>query len=242
MKPKLKYTDKLPVYMVSCTNLKKATNQQYNWLKAYGCEHRHNFTNHFNCFLKKYNIEEKIAYLDTEFYVGKNRWGGLASEWGFILCWVIGDGKGNYWYDVIRPNEVTTSRDTRILETLINVLKRFDRVIHHYGDRADLPLIRTRALIQGIEFPGYGELFTTDLWKIAKSKFALSSNSQKNIAEAFLKKTEKTRVESKLWLAAIQGDKKALHFILEHCKADVRDLERNAKVLLPFVRLSKTSI
>jgi len=186
---KLIYTDTCPKYMVNCTNLKKATNQQYNWLMTHGCEHNHNFTRHFNCFLKQYNIEEKIAYLDTEFYVGKNRWGGLASEWGFILCWVVGDGKGNYWSDSIRPNEVTTSRDTRILKSLINRLKKFNRVIHHYGDRADIPLIRTRAMIQGVEFPGHGELYTTDLWKIAKNKLALSSNSQKNIAETFLKKT-----------------------------------------------------
>ncbi len=70
----------------------------------------------------------------------------------------------------------------------------------------------------------------------------MSSNSQKTISKALYNRTEKTEVEAALWLAASQGDKKALKKILVHCKADVRDLERNAKKLMSFVRLGKRSI
>lgn len=232
----------LPKYMLGLTNIKKATNKQYQWLYENRCSHRHKFTAHFGCFLREYEIQEKIGYIDTEFYVGRNRWGRLAGDWGNLLCWVIGDGKGNYSSDVIKPKEITTTQDKRIVKSCIAEIRKYDRLCHQYGDRCDVPLIRTRALYHNLDFPAYGEIYTTDLWKIAKNKLVLSSNSQKVISKVLYGKTEKTEVESGIWIAASQGDKKALNKILKHCEADVRDLERNAKKLMPFVRLARCSI
>lgn len=249
---KLSYTDTLPKFMQNLTNIKKATNLQYQWLYSHGCEHRHRFTAHFNCFLQQYKIEEKIAYLDTEFYVGKNNWGRLAGDWGFILCWVIGDGKGNYISDLIKPTDLFTFKnkeliiadepDKRIVASCIEELKKYDRVVTQYGDRADIPLLRTRALQHRLDFPPYGELVTTDLWKIAKVKLCLSSNSQKSISKLLYGKTEKTEVEARIWRRAMRGDTKAQKEILNHCICDVHDLEKNAKKLMPFIKLTKRSI
>jgi hypothetical protein len=238
----LKYTDCLPKYMAGLTNIKRANQVQYHWLYEHGCQHRHRYSRHFNCFLQEFGIEEKIGYIDTEFYVGRNRWGRLAGDWGFLLCWCIGDGKGKYSQDSIKSNEVSTIQDKRIVKSCIEEIKKYDRLVHQYGDRCDIPLIRTRALYHGIDFPKYGEIYTTDLWKIAKNKLVLSANSQRVISKVLYGNTEKTEVEAALWLAASQGDKKALKKILKHCQADVRDLERNAKKLMPFIRLGKTSI
>jgi len=224
-------------------SLNRMNKNELQWLVSNRCsKHGHRYISHFGCFLKEQHIEEKIAYLDTEFYVGKNRWGKLAGDWGFFFCWVIGDGKGHYKKDVIKPSEVKTTRDKRIVKSCITELKKYDRVIHQYGDRADIPLLRTRALINKIPFFKHGELYTTDVWKIAKDKLTLSSNSQGSIAEALYGETEKTRVRASIWLAALQGNQKAFKEILKHCEADVRDLERNAEKLLPFIRLTKRSI
>ena len=237
------YNDQLPQYMVGLTRLKQSTNQQFSWLQTHGCKaHRHRYNTHFSCFLKEYGIEEKIGYIDTEFYVGRNRWGRLAGDWGFILCYVLGDGKGNYASDCIKPDEIFTTQDKRIVESCITEIKKYDRLIHHFGDGCDIPLLRTRALIHGLDFPGHGEIYSTDLYKIAKNKLTLSSNSQRVISKVFTGKTEKTEVEGELWLAASRGDKEALDKILLHCQADVRDLERNARKLLPFIALTKRSI
>jgi len=238
----LKYTESLPKFMQDLTNIKRANTKQYQWLYEHGCAHKHRYTSHFNCFTKEFNIEEKIGYIDTEFWVGKNNWGRLAGDWGFLFCWVIGNGKGRYAWDTIRPDEVSTTQDKRIIKSCIAEIKKYDRLVHQYGDRADVPLIRTRALIQRLDFPKYGEIYSTDLWRIAKNKLTLSSNSQKMISKALYGKTEKTAVEAPLWLAASQGNKSALKKILTHCKADVRDLERNGAKLMPFIRLGKTSI
>jgi hypothetical protein len=242
----------LPQYMEKVTNLKQTTNQQWRWLSEGRCSHRHRYTSHFNCFLKEYNIQEKIGFLDTEFYVGKNSWGKLAGEWGYFLCWDIGDGKGHDVSDCIRPEElvhfkkgkiiVTDNPDKRIVESCIKEMLKYDRIIHHYGNKCDIPLLRTRALINKVKFPAYGELVMTDLYEIAKNKLTLSSNSQKNISLALFGETEKTAVESRIWINAMRGDQKSLNIILDHCKADVRDLERNAKGLLPYVKKVNRSI
>jgi hypothetical protein len=223
-------------------NFNKLSKDEIVKMSNFRCSHGHTGLSHPNCFLKERGIEEKIAYLDTEFYVGKNSWGKLAGDWGFILCWVIGDGKGNYAYDVIKPQEVFTIQDKRIVTSCVKELSKYDRVVHHYGNACDLPLLRTRALSHGLDFPGYGEIATTDIYQIAKHKLCLSSNSQKMISKLLFGKTEKTEVDPKIWLAAVRGDKKALTQILNHCKADVRDLERNAKKLMKYSRKSNISI
>lgn len=234
--------NKLPVFMENLVNIKNANAKQYQWLYTNYCQHRHKFSTHFNCFIKEYKIEEKIGYLDTEFYVGRNRWGGLAGDWGFILCWVIGDGAGHYTQDAIEPDEVFTTQDKRIVASCIEEIKKYDRIVHHYGKKADIPLLRTRAVINKLPFVERNTVWGTDLWKISKENFCLSSNSQKVISKTFRDKTEKTDVEPKIWMAATRGEQTAINKILAHCKADVKDLERNAKILLPFTKLTRTSI
>lgn len=206
------------------------------------CEHRHNGLLHASCYNTAMGLEERVCYLDTEFYVGKNNWGKLCGDWGAILCWVIGDGEGNYTFDEATPTEAAAFDDKRIVESCIAELLKYDRVVTHFGDRCDLPLLRTRAIINRSEFPAYGALKSTDVWKMAKTKLCLSSNGQKTVAKAISGKTEKTSVEAEIWLGAIRGNKKCLATIVDHCKRDVRDLERNAKALFKYVKLPSTSI
>lgn len=206
------------------------------------CEHRQTGITHPACYNKVHGLKERIAYLDTEFYVGKNNWGKLCGDWGAILCWVLGDGKGKYAQDVATSREAAAFEDKRIVASCIKELKNYDRVVTHFGDRCDLPLLRTRAIINNLDFPPYGSLVSTDLWKIAKAKLCISSNSQKILAKVINGSTEKTSVESDIWLDAIRGKQKALNTILDHCCRDVRDLERNAKALFKYVKLSGASI
>jgi DNA polymerase elongation subunit (family B) len=207
------------------------------------CEHRQDGLNHASCYNTAHNIIERVCFLDTEFHVGKNNWGRLAGDWGIFFCWVIRDANGNEWYDCIKSDEVFKAQaDKRIIKSCISRLLHFDRIITQYGDRADIPLLRTRALINRLPFPPHGRLFSTDVYKIAKDKLCLSSNSQKIISLSLHGKTEKTAVESKIWQAANRGHEPSLKKILRHCRADVRDLERNAISLLPFIKQTRRSI
>lgn len=232
----LKYTDSLPLYMTTLTNIKNASNMQYQWLYEYGCKHRHRFSKHFSCFLKQYNLEEKIGFLDIEC-------SNLKANFGIILCWCILDEAGKIQEDVLNKEDVISGKeDTRIVQSCIDTMMKFDRIVGHYSTYFDIPFVRTRALIQGLEFPGQGKLFHTDVWKMARSKLCLHSNRQDVIAESLQGKTVKTRISHPAWRKAMMGDERAAAKVLNHCRKDVVDLKKNFYSLLPFVKLTRTSI
>jgi uncharacterized protein YprB with RNaseH-like and TPR domain len=103
-------------------------------------------------------------------------------------------------------------------------MQKFNRIVGHYSSRFDIPFIRTRALYWGLEFPQYGEILQTDTWRLAKDTLCLSSNRQGTIAETILGKSNKTRIDPKHWIKALQGDPAALEYIMKHNKIDVYDL------------------
>jgi len=121
-------------------------------------------------------------------------------------------------------------------------MRNFDRIVTHYGTYFDVPFLRTRAMIHNIDFPKYGELYHTDVWKIAKSKLCLHSNRQDIIAESLYGKTVKTRISHPDWRKAMMGNKEAVMNVLDHCQKDVQDLRRNYNSLLPYYNIIKSSI
>lgn len=232
----LKYTDSLPAYMTTLTNIRNASATQYQWLYEHGCNHRHRFSKHFNCFLKEHGIQDKIGFLDIET-------SNLKANFGIILCWCILDEKGKIYEDVITKKDVLSGKeDTRVIQSCIDNMLKFDRLVGHYSTYFDIPFVRTRALIQGLTFPSQGKLFHTDVWKMARSKLCLHSNRQDVIAESLQGKTVKTRISHPAWRKAMMGNEEAAAEVLDHCRKDVIDLKKNFDSLLPFVKLTRASI
>lgn len=119
---------------------------------------------------------------------------------------------------------------------------KYDRIVTHYGTYFDLPFLRTRALIHKLIFPPYGEIYHTDVWKMARKSLCLHSNRQDSVAESLQGKTIKTRIDHPAWRKATYGNKDAMEEVVDHCEHDVPDLKKNFYSLLPFNRLIKTSI
>lgn len=232
----LKYTDVLPSYMKGINKIKETSNKQFNWLRTHGCEHRHNFTNHFNCFLQQYDIKEKIGFIDIEA-------SNLKANFGIMLCWCILDNDGNLYEDWVTPQDIKKGiEDARVVSTCIDTMKQFDRLCGHYSSKYDIPFIRTRALIHGIEFPEQGAIYHTDVWRMAKDKLCIHSNRQDTVAEAILGSTVKTRIDQRAWRQAMMGNKQAMEEVVDHCQKDVQDLKSNFEALRPFVKLTRSSI
>lgn len=226
----------LPKYMSGLTNIKSASNAQYQWLYEHKCSHRHRYTRHFSCFMKDYNISERVAFLDIET-------SNLKANFGIVLCWCILDEKGRRFEDVLNKKDVLSgNEDKRIVQSCIDTMMKFDRICGHYSTYFDIPFLRTRALIHGLKFPGQGELYHTDVWRMAKSKLCLHSNRQNVVAESLYGKTVKTRISHPDWRKAMLGDAKSAAEVLNHCQKDVIDLRKNFYTLLPFIRLTKSSI
>jgi len=227
----------LPNYMTSVVNIKNTNAQQYEWLYTHRCLHRHKYTRHFNCFLTEYGIKERIGFLDIEA-------SNLKANFGIILAWCI----LNEDAELLESSRITTKdlksgdEDKRLIAECILTMRKYDRLCGHYSTFFDIPFVRTRALIHKLSFPERGTIYHTDVWKWAKKSLCLHSNRQNVIAESLYGKTEKTRISHPAWRQAMMGNEAASLTVLKHCEADVRELRRNFYTLLPFNKLTKTSI
>lgn len=224
----------LPKYMKNLTNIKRVTNKQYEWLYTHRCQHRHRYSTHFNCFLKEHGIKERVGFLDIET-------SNLKANFGIVLCWCILDQEGNLYYDYLTAADVKKgTEDKRIVQTCINTMNQFDRVVGHFSTYFDIPFLRTRAIMHGLEFPT--KLYHTDVWRMCKRKLCLHSNRQDVMAESLFGKTVKTRIDHSAWRKATGGHKESVAEVLDHCVKDVDDLKRNFNALLPYCRLVKSPI
>ncbi len=236
MSSKLKYTESLPTYMQGLSNIKLANSMQYQWLYTHGCKHRHRYSRHFGCFLKEFDIKERIGFLDIET-------SNLKANFGIVLCWCILDEDGTIYEDWLTRDDVLSGiEDKRCVHTCIETMRLFDRVVGHYSTYFDIPYLRTRAMIHELEFPKHGELYHTDVWRMAKSKLCLHSNRQDVIAESLYGKTVKTRISHPDWRKAMMGNENSMMEVLDHCEKDVADLKKNYQTLLPYCRVTKSSI
>jgi len=227
----------LPNYMVAVTNLKNTNAQQYEWLYTHRCQHRHRFTRHFNCFLTENGIKERIGFFDIET-------SNLKANFGIELAWcILGETGTKMQSSRMTAADVKSGcEDKRLITECVKAMKGYDRLVTHYGTYFDVPFQRTRAIIHHIPFPERGTIYHTDVWKWAKKSLCLHSNRQNVIAESLYGKTEKTRISHPAWRQAMMGNEAASLVVLDHCKHDVFELRKNFFTLLPFNRLTKTSI
>jgi len=215
------------------------------WLEEHKCKHGHPYTAHPKCYDKEHpdtKYEERIGFLDIEC-------SNLKADFGIVLSWCLLPEKGRCLSGVITQDDVKSGLyDKRIIEELLRKLSLFDRVVTHYGDRFDIPFLRTRAirhkldreLIKPLDPQG---LWHTDMWKISRSKLCISSNRQDAMSRALGVPDIKTRIHPELWLdVQMRQDKKGLKYILDHNLKDVIQLRDNFNEMRPHIVLGKTSI
>ena len=229
-------------------NLRQFNKEKVIWLSEHKCKHGHSYLEHPQCYYEEHPdmiFNEKICFLDIE------AGGGLQADFAVVLSWCIkGFGEKDIHYDYLKLEDLKNVRktgefdkpDKRLLESLVKTLLCYNRVVTHYGSRFDLPFVRSRCLYSGVEFPDYGSLYQDDTWRWAKYKLKLSSNRQANVMRFLYGDTEKTAIKQKHWIGALFGDKKSIEYIVAHNKIDVIELEKVWLKLLPYVRITKTSI
>lgn len=121
--------------------------------------------------------------------------------------------------------------DKRMLKEFIEVANHAQELVGHNGDKFDLPWIRTRCLLHGIDmFPKYT---TIDTLKISRQQFRFNSNRLNYIAQ-YLGIGQKIKTEFGLWKSVLlEKDAEALKHMVEYCKEDVRLLEQVYQKLSP---------
>ena len=215
--------------------------QEILWLSGHKCEaHKHRYLDHYNCYLREQNIQERLGFLDIET-------SNLNADYGVILTYCIKDSQtGDILHCEISKEDIEISEpgkeDKRVVRQLIRDMGLFSKVVTYYGVRFDIPFIRTRAMVNKIPFLTYGTLTHKDVYFGVKAKFKLSSSRLENACRVLLGKTNKTRIDSKNWAGAQRGNPEAIAYVLKHNKYDVIDLEKLYYKVMDYAKPGANSI
>lgn len=180
--------------------------------------------------------EEVIGVFDIET-------SNLKADVGYMLSWAMYyPNEDRMVSDVITKRDVSTfSLDKRICKTLVKELENLTLLLGFYSTKFDIPYARTRCLMNGLDFPGYGTLRHLDVFYAARGKVATRRKSLGIIAEA-LGLDEKTHEPLPVWNKARLGDKEALAKLLAYNENDCRITWAVYEALQKYGKYSSKSI
>jgi uncharacterized protein YprB with RNaseH-like and TPR domain len=170
----------------------------------------------------------KIGFFDIETT-------GLNADFAWMYSWAIKTlGEDETYYAVVTQDEIREGiLDQRIIEELVETLKKYKRIYTYYGSRFDVPFARTRALFHNLDFVPYGLVEHRDLYYLVRRILKLHRRRLENVCD-ILGVTGKTHLEPRIWVMANTGDEESLEYILDHNIKDVLILERVYKRLQEF--------
>lgn len=139
--------------------------------------------------------------------------------------------------DEIFYEECRNSKDKVLIEKLVYLLNEADVVVAHNGDKFDLPKIKGRALVHGIDPPS--PYRTVDTVKVARKNFGFSSNSLEYLSDVLDLKVKKKNHKKfpgwELWLECLKGNEEAWKEMREYNIDDVIALEEIYLKMLPYI-------
>lgn len=135
--------------------------------------------------------------------------------------------------DKITAQEVVKFDDKRIVTSLWKVLDDADIVIGHYSDHFDIPMLNSRAVINGLA--PYTPITSIDTKAIASRNFRFPSNKLDALGSYF-GVGQKIKTEFSLWRRCIMGDVIAIDEMCTYNKQDVVLLEEVYLKLRPWTK------
>jgi uncharacterized protein YprB with RNaseH-like and TPR domain len=208
------------------------------WMSNHKCRHSHSFIEHPKCYEEEIGRKLKVGYIDIES-------SNLVANFGIMLCYCIKvEGEDTILYKTIDKKDIFSkdSPDKRVVKSCVEDMMKFDLLYGFYSTKFDIPFIRTRAIMTGVPFPGFGSIRHKDVYYMVRNKFRLHSNRLEVACQALLGTSDKSHLDGDIWRRAVQGDSEAMDYVLTHCKADVKDLEKLTHVVLDYVNGTTKSI
>lgn len=114
--------------------------------------------------------------------------------------------------------------DGPMLRKFMAVVNEADEIVHHFGDRFDLPWFRTRCLLNGLPpLPAY-KTIDTKMWA---SKYYYFNSNKLDYISKVLGHGGKEKMEFDDWKNILmKNDAKALNKMCHYCGVDVIKLEK----------------
>jgi uncharacterized protein YprB with RNaseH-like and TPR domain len=150
---------------------------------------------------------------------------GLNGNFGIILCACVKPFDGEvttFRGDSYKDWKNNRVNDYEISRDIYKMLQKFDIWIAHNGVNFDVPFLRTRLMKKGKRMI---QPKVVDPVRLARRYLRLGYNSLEAVAAHF-GISGKTHVLGDIWMKTyLNGDSKALDYIVKHCVADVKILE-----------------
>lgn len=154
---------------------------------------------------------------------------GFYADSAILLCACVKE-YGRRKVTTLRADEYPTwksgkSNDKALVEATIKELKKYDILVAHNGQYFDKAFLNAKCLQYGIR-PSARWIKFIDPVLIARRHLKLGRNSLAAVIDFLDIPVHKTRLELKLWQrASLDGDRKAMDTIVEHCVKDVQSLD-----------------
>lgn len=134
------------------------------------------------------------------------------------------------------PTWRTNRPDCKAIATdIINHLKQFDILIAHNGIYFDRAWLNTLAIKYDLSMAVRWRKFI-DPVMLSRRHLRLGRNTLDQLIDYFEIPHKKTHVDGRIWMsAAMNGDRKSMDYIADHCVKDVRSLEMVYDKLRPLI-------
>lgn len=156
----------------------------------------------------------------------------VISEGGWLLsiAWkFLGDNEVHS--AALSPEEAIAQDDARLVAILYELFEESDFVIAHNGNQFDIPLFKTRLIVNG--FPPAKTVKSIDTLQIAK-KLKFNSNKLDGLTQQLklVRKIENSGMP--LWLGCMSGNQESLDTMETYNKGDIDALEQVYLALRAF--------
>lgn len=146
----------------------------------------------------------------------------LKANTGWMISFWIKRSDGVELGSCIKRSEVLSGKlDKRIMQDLLKALQEIDVLVTYYGTGFDIPFLRARAEILGLDFPSFGTVKHFDLYYLIRNKFALTRKSLGVACEALGLGT-KGHEPIEVWNKARIGHQASLNKLFKYNKQDTR--------------------
>jgi len=154
---------------------------------------------------------------------------GLYANFGIILCCCVKE-YGHKGVKTIRADDFPNWKKDKtnqllIITRIVNELRQYDILVAHNGTYFDKQWVNTLSMKYGFEADIRWKKFI-DPCLIARRHLRLGRNSLDQLLDYFEVPNKKSHVSGRTWIkASLNGDRKAMDDIIEHCQEDVVALE-----------------
>lgn len=154
----------------------------------------------------------------------------LYANSGIVLCCCV-KSYGHKDVTTIRADEFPSwkkrkSDNKDVVEAIMKKLDEYDILVAHNGQFFDKAWLNSACLKYGF-YPELRYRKTVDPVQAARRHLRLARNSLASLIDYFDIQDDKSPIRFDNWLtASLDGDRKSMDYIVEHCRRDVIALDR----------------